>query len=666
MGVRIQELPETTGIKKEDVLIVEDGQGTKKGTVQQLDETLGVSQLKEDLDGILSFRLSKNDIESGTWEHNEKVSWTKRIRSKKRYFVRKGDILVINPNELNVYYAIYESESSANSIESYTAYSNEVIEILQTGFIVFVVSKINTDEVISINDYTCDIHCLKRNYFELLNSRIRDSQKIYTVLKSDKFTQGAWYEGKKWQPQFTYAVASRDKYRIYNQILLKASEGFIFSVLNSSGTILKWNVSEAVLDKGDYYINIRRVKENTSEMANVDDFVSKIKVYNHIQELASYTHDIVVSSNRINKKLDKCLAHLFIQDTYSISSASNAVIPSQSLYDVRVSKRLGFNFIEANVHKTGTDGKYIVVHGDSGKLGKIVSPLQGYTDPDLVNISSTSYDTLRDGYRYRSKYEKYRTPISELEEFLRECKINEVTPIINYVDDTQMGIVQKYFGNNFILSLYGGTRHGFDECYAIDFVDCSQTTMSEVAYKIAVLDNKTCLGVLNATSWSDSDLQLFVYTCHKRGIITNYSGTYESLQTRIKLDRMGFDILTSGYSVNYFESGNYINIDSNITFDSFLHDGNVVEGRLNLVDGNEISPLNISDKVFIGKGQIEIIFNGTILITIGKYNINKQVVSDGSNQCIISSVFIDEIPSFTIRSVGNTIIDNIVYKASKC
>lgn len=49
MGVRIQELPETTGIKKEDVLIVEDGQGTKKGTVQQLYETLGVSQLKEDI-----------------------------------------------------------------------------------------------------------------------------------------------------------------------------------------------------------------------------------------------------------------------------------------------------------------------------------------------------------------------------------------------------------------------------------------------------------------------------------------------------------------------------------------------------------------------------------------------------------------------------------------
>lgn len=60
MGVRIQELPETTGINKEDLLIVEDGQGTKKGTVQQLDEALGVSKLKEDLDG-LNERLTEYD-----------------------------------------------------------------------------------------------------------------------------------------------------------------------------------------------------------------------------------------------------------------------------------------------------------------------------------------------------------------------------------------------------------------------------------------------------------------------------------------------------------------------------------------------------------------------------------------------------------------------------
>lgn len=64
MGVRIQELPETTGIKKEDVLIVEDGQGTKKGTVQQLDETLGVSQLKEDLSNKITKFYASNQGET--------------------------------------------------------------------------------------------------------------------------------------------------------------------------------------------------------------------------------------------------------------------------------------------------------------------------------------------------------------------------------------------------------------------------------------------------------------------------------------------------------------------------------------------------------------------------------------------------------------------------
>ena len=42
-------MPKSNGIKKDDLLIVEDTEGTKKGTVEQLNEALGVSQLKEDI-----------------------------------------------------------------------------------------------------------------------------------------------------------------------------------------------------------------------------------------------------------------------------------------------------------------------------------------------------------------------------------------------------------------------------------------------------------------------------------------------------------------------------------------------------------------------------------------------------------------------------------------
>lgn len=106
MGVRIQELPETTGINKEDVLIVEDGQGTKKGTVKQLDEALGVSQLKEDLvplkeqlvnildsDNLVSDVLYENVKESwgedGTWFYNWTNQYTYTV-SKSEEILFKG------------------------------------------------------------------------------------------------------------------------------------------------------------------------------------------------------------------------------------------------------------------------------------------------------------------------------------------------------------------------------------------------------------------------------------------------------------------------------------------------------------------------------------------------------------------------------------------------
>lgn len=85
MGVRIQELPETTGINKEDLLIVEDGQGTKKGTVQQLDEALGVSQLKEDLVANKKEDAKTKRSLSALWDLNKGISYRFETDSEKAY-----------------------------------------------------------------------------------------------------------------------------------------------------------------------------------------------------------------------------------------------------------------------------------------------------------------------------------------------------------------------------------------------------------------------------------------------------------------------------------------------------------------------------------------------------------------------------------------------------
>ena len=52
MGVRIAELPSSKGISKTDLIIVQDNEATKQGTIQQLDDSLGVSRLREDFKAL--------------------------------------------------------------------------------------------------------------------------------------------------------------------------------------------------------------------------------------------------------------------------------------------------------------------------------------------------------------------------------------------------------------------------------------------------------------------------------------------------------------------------------------------------------------------------------------------------------------------------------------
>jgi hypothetical protein len=52
MGVRIAELPSSKGISKTDLIIVQDNEATKQGTIQQLDDSLGVSRLREKFEAL--------------------------------------------------------------------------------------------------------------------------------------------------------------------------------------------------------------------------------------------------------------------------------------------------------------------------------------------------------------------------------------------------------------------------------------------------------------------------------------------------------------------------------------------------------------------------------------------------------------------------------------
>lgn len=163
MGVRIQELPETTGINKEDVLIVEDGQGTKKGTVQQLDEALGVSQLKEDLEELKTVtvnHITKSDLQKGEYDlYNKSIkSSNSKICIKNLYQVKKGDKLVYSTNGIYVAYGFYlDGDAKATSYSGFISGNGE-IEINYNGELLIQFAKNQAGNVaIEVDDYVADI-----------------------------------------------------------------------------------------------------------------------------------------------------------------------------------------------------------------------------------------------------------------------------------------------------------------------------------------------------------------------------------------------------------------------------------------------------------------------------------------------------------------------------
>lgn len=137
------------------------------------------------------------------------------------------------------------------------------------------------------------------------------------------------------------------------------------------------------------------------------------------------------------------------------------LIPSQSIFDVQNAKNLGFDCIEANVHKT-SDDHYVVTHGVNGKLGHDFDDLNGDDagDQDIV-ISENTLSDLQTNYRYRSSNPDYRVPITTLEDFLSECARVNLKVMLMYRDNDSMQLALNILGKNRVF-MYNAPRSEYD------------------------------------------------------------------------------------------------------------------------------------------------------------------------------------------------------------
>ena len=348
-------------------------------------------------------------------------------------------------------------------------------------------------------------------------------------------------------------------------------------------------------------------------------------------------------------------SHILIDKIYE---DSNVVIPCQSIFDVQIAARLGFKFIEANVHKTATPGKYIVMHGVRGKLGGQVTYLDGSSAENVV-ISNTSFEDLMNNFIYRSKYPKYRTHITSLEEFLTECKRNNIAPMIQHTDPEEVEIIKSYMGNNFIL--YWGTR---EEFLGPILEYWSFKTKEEILQRCRFMGPPYLYCMGNTSQFSEDEIREICHEVHKLGCHIGFAGTYERPEMSEKLLKLGMDFSASGHDINEIEYGNICNLTADLDFSDFKTSGKTEKHILNLSDGQTLTPKGRIKSEFLSGGSLRIMFKGKIRVDMGDY-IHTEYESDGKHSTWISSYFMEQSPTFKITAVGPVEIYTIIYKASK-
>ena len=274
-------------------------------------------------------------------------------------------------------------------------------------------------------------------------------------------------------------------------------------------------------------------------------------------------------------------------------------------------------------------------------------------------IRETPFDTLMNNYRYRSRYAKYRTRITSMEEFLLECRRNNIAPLLSHADEEQVRITRSIMGENFIL--YWGTREEFSgpilEYHAYKSI---QQIVDRCKYMGAPY--LYCMG--NVRDFTDEQLRTIAREVHNVGCYVGFAGCYEPPQNTQKLLDMGFDFSASGWDINEIDNGNLCNLTADLRFDDFRTSGVERDAVLHLAPGQTLEPGVELSSEFLSGGSLHIRFAGKIRVEMGDY-IHTEFESDGERSMWLSTYFMEQAPTFRITAVEPTRVINITYKASK-
>lgn len=478
------------------------------------------------------------------------------------------------------------------------------------------------------NGFTIKVHCSdwdtyyvtigKRGYMFTSNNEVR-----LTSDNNEVDLRGVW----AWTLQFR---------RIDRAVIVPEEVSSVISVEIVDGIIC---------ERPAYHID---VKECARRIGNIEDVVN-IPTYNPFRNAPYYAH-IAVNS--------------FVKD-----GNGNDAIASQSLDDVAMSARLGYSFIEANIHKNAS-GDYICIHGNPTSSGQVfgaeVYSLDGSDAANMV-ISQTTTDYMKSNIRYNSDLPKYRTTVPTLQEFLQCCKEHNIGIFAGTSSQEAIEMCIKYLGEDNVIVYNPPTNiREFFNGYVFTWESDTTSPETSLLAKANQYGRPYLCGIdpkVLAALKDNGTLDGVIKDMHANGYLIGVAATYQTEADVRDAFRRGIDFAAAGNEVNPF-TPSYECIDLDGADSNYSTNGVVSDNVLTLASGQTFE-CGGSEIIALGKGELSMRFNGSITVQFGS-RATRSITSVGNEDVVITDYFFKRATKLIITATSSTTIMRLCYNTSKC
>ena len=243
-----------------------------------------------------------------------------------------------------------------------------------------------------------------------------------------------WNQGNKVNTVVQYRICCKQEvfYRYKQPICIKAFPGFRFSVGYYEDCVFRsdegWATEKIIPANQQFRVMITRTTENTSEIADIEEFVNSLIV-------------LSVSHSEMLDKTNDVVNHLILSapiEPFEVLSINhrgfNQVAPENTIPAFKLSKQNGFDFVECDVRFT-SDGVPVLLHDAS--INRTARNSDGSTISGTVNIADIDLATaLTYDFGVYKGSEYAGTKIPTLAEFMKLCRALSLHPYLDVYDCT--------------------------------------------------------------------------------------------------------------------------------------------------------------------------------------------------------------------------------------